>query len=274
VTRVAVVGLGLIGGSFALASNARGYDHRASVRETARRRGIDVADTLGEALAGAEIAVTAVPADASADLLLELSRMAPSLILTDTASVKRSIVDRAPGLAAGARFVAGHPMAGSHESGVEAASADLFRERPWILCRTARSDDASIAAVETLVRAAGARPMFLDAARHDALMTWASHLPLAVAAALARAAGTGGGRELPAVAGPGLLDTTRVAGQPAPLALELALADPEALADSVEAVRDELAKLSGALRSGDAFAVRAFLEEAAARRRELGQAVP
>ena len=86
--------------------------------------------------------------------------------------------------------------------------------------------------------------------------------------------GSAGGPELPKVAGPGFLDTTRVAGQPAPLALELALADPAALADAVDAVRDELAKLGGALRAGDEAAVRAFLEEASARRTDLDQAVP
>lgn len=272
--RVAVAGLGLIGGSLALGLKARGYDHRASAREAARRRGIDVADTLGEALAGAEIAVAAVPTDASLALLLEMSRAAPAAILTDTASVKRPLAERAAELDPGARFVAGHPMAGSHRSGVEAATADLFRDRPWILCPTARSDEESLAAVEALVRAAGARPVRLDAARHDLLMTWASHLPLAVAAALARAAGARAGPELPKVAGPGFLDTTRVAGQPAPLALELALADPAALADAVDAVRDELAKLGGALRAGDEAAVRAFLEEASARRTDLDQAVP
>ncbi len=269
--RVAVAGLGLIGGSLALAVRARGYDRDPSVREAARRRGIEVADSLSEAVAGAEVAVAAVSTEAAMPVLVEIARAAPAAVLTDTASLKRTIVEAALGLSASIRFVGGHPMAGSQKSGVEAASADLFRGRPWILCRTARSDDASLAAVTEVVRAAGARPVLLDAARHDALMTWASHLPLAVASALARAAGARGGAELADVAGPGLLDSTRVAGQPAPLALELALADPPALADAVEAVRGELAALSAALRAGDAAAVRAFLEEAAALRGSLAQ---
>ncbi len=272
--RVAVAGLGLIGGSLALALKARGYDRQPSAREAARRRGIDVADTLAEALDGAGIAVAAVPTDAAPALLLEMFRTVPAVILTDTASVKRPIVDRATELPSGARFVAGHPMAGSQKSGVEAASADLFQGRPWVLCRTARSDEESLAAVEGIVRATGARPVLLDAASHDALMTWASHLPLAVAAALARAAGRGAGPQLTTVAGPGFLDTTRVAGQPAALALELALADPAALADAVDAVRAELATLGGALRASDAAAIRAFLDDASARRRDLGQAIP
>ncbi len=192
-------------------------------------------------------------------------------MLTDTASLKRPIVEAALALHAGVRFVAGHPMAGSHRRGVEAAAADLFRTRPWVLCRTARTDDEALATVSGLVSAAGARVVLLDAERHDALMTWASHLPLAVAAALTKAAGAAGGAELPSVAGPGLLDTTRVAGQPSALALELALADPAALADAVEAVRAELASLASALRAGDEAAVEAFLEEAAALRQSLAQ---
>jgi len=269
VTRVAVAGLGLIGGSLALAVRARGYDRDPSVRDAARGRGIEVADSLSEAVAGAQVAVASVSTEAAMPVLVEIARAAPAAVLTDTASLKRPIVEAAPGLPAGARFVGGHPMAGSQKSGVEAASADLFRGRPWILCRTARSDDASLAAVTELVRAAGGRPVLLDAERHDRLMTWASHLPLAVASALAKASVGRGGMEVSSVAGPGLLDSTRVAGQPAALALELALADPPALADAVETVRAELATLSSALRAGDAAAVEAFLEEAAALRRSL-----
>jgi prephenate dehydrogenase len=269
VTRVAVAGLGLIGGSLALAVRARGYDRDPSVRDAARRRGIEVADSLSEAVAGAQVAVASVSTEAAMPVLVEIARAAPAAVLTDTASLKRPIVEAAPGLPAGARFVGGHPMAGSQKSGVEAASADLFRGRPWILCRTARSDDASLAAVTELVRAAGGRPVLLDAERHDQLMTWASHLPLAVASALARSAGTRAGPELASVAGPGLLDSTRVAGQPASLALELALADPAALADAIDDVRSGLADLATALRDGDVEAVRAFFEAAAERRREM-----
>jgi prephenate dehydrogenase len=262
VTR-AVVGLGLVGGSIALALGARGYDREPGAREGARRRGIDARDTLSEAVADADIIVAAVSTQETAPLLVELSSAASRAVLTDTASLKRPVVEAAQRLRADVRFVGGHPMAGSHRSGVDAASADLFRGRPWILCRTARTDEASLAKVSALVRAAGARPVLLDAKRHDELMTWASHLPLAVASALAKAAARGGGPQLRDVAGPGLLDTTRVAGQPASLGLELAFADPAALAAAIEAVSGELTGLASALRAGDAEAARAFLEEAA-----------
>jgi prephenate dehydrogenase len=100
-------------------------------------------------------------------------------------------------------------------------------------------------------------------------MTWVSHLPHAVATALAGAAGAAAGDDLARLAGPGLLDTTRLAGQPVALALELALADPEALAAAIDAVSTELGRLSTALRGADADAVRAFFEEAETIRRAL-----
>ncbi len=270
-TRVAVAGLGLVGGSIALAFQARGYDRSSAARDAARRAGIDVRDSLAEAVADADVVFAAVSTGDTPALLAEISAAAPAVLLTDTASLKRPIVEAAQTLRSKARFVAGHPMAGSHRRGVEAASAELFRDRPWALCRTARSDPDSLARLAALVRTVGARPVTLDAAAHDRLMTWVSHLPLAVASALTGAAFAGAGDELENVAGPGLLDTTRVAAQPVDLALELALADPAGLAEAIDAVGGNLRRLAVALRRGDEAAIRAFFEEASAKRAALVQ---
>ncbi|HWZ84627.1 MAG TPA: prephenate dehydrogenase/arogenate dehydrogenase family protein [Thermoanaerobaculia bacterium] len=266
-SRAAVVGLGLIGGSVALGAGARGYDREDGVREHARRRGIDAVDSLAEAVAGADLVVTAVPTDETPALLRAVAALAPGAVLTDCASLKRAVAAAAHTLDAGVRFVASHPMAGGRGHGLEAASGGLFRGRPWAIVPTARSDDGAIAAVRAFCISLGARPVLLDAEQHDHVMTWASHLPQAVASALARAAGTGGGASLPDLAGPGLLDATRLAGQPVSLALELALADPDALARAIDAVSRELTGVSSALRRGDAGALRALFEDAAAARR-------
>ncbi len=154
-------------------------------------------------------------------------------------------------------------MAGSRTPGLEGARADLFRNRPWLVVPTERSDERSIAAVEDLVRRMGAHPAVVDAERHDALMAWVSHLPLAVASALARAVSSGAGAGLDQIAGPGLLDTTRVADTPASLALELALSDAEALATAIDVVRTELDEIVRSLRRFDAERLRAFFEDAA-----------
>jgi prephenate dehydrogenase len=269
-TGVAVVGLGLIGGSIALGARARGWDRDAAVREGARRRGIDAADSLEDAVAGATLAVAAVPTAEAPGLLREIARLAPNAILTDCASLKAPVAGAAATLPAGARFVAGHPMAGRRGRGVAAADPAIFRDRPWALVRTARSDDASFADVEAFVRSFGARPLAIDAERHDRAMTWVSHLPLAVSAALARAATSGGGEDVHDLAGPGLLDATRLAAGPPALALELVLGGGGgALADAIALVRDELSRLAAALSTRDADTLRAFFEEAEAVRRSL-----
>jgi prephenate dehydrogenase len=268
-SRVAVVGLGLIGGSAALALEARGYDRIPEVRARARRRGIPTAETLAEALAGAEIALTAVSTEQTPELLREISSVAPAALLTDTASLKMPMILAAQTLRAGVRFVAGHPMAGSRREGVEAATAELFRNRPWVLVPTARSDEAAMATISDLARRLGARPVILDAERHDRAMTWISHLPHAVAVSLARAAAAHAGPDLGQLAGPGFLDTTRIAGRRLELALELALAEPEDLARSIEAVRDELARLAAALRARDESELSRLFAEAAAARLDL-----
>ncbi len=263
----AVVGLGLIGGSAALALRARGYDRDAGTRSRARDCGIDAAESLAQAVRGAGVVLLAVSTGETPALLREAAAAAPDALITDAASLKRPIAAAAAELPASARFVAGHPMAGSLIPGLAGARADLFRNRPWLVVPTERSDVHSIAAVQDLVRGMGARPAVVDAERHDALMTWVSHLPLAVASALARAVASGADTELDRVAGPGLLDTTRVADTPASLALELALSDAEALAAAVDAVRTELDEIAKSLRRHDAAKLRADFEDATRARR-------
>ncbi len=268
-TRAAVVGLGLIGGSIALAAKARGWDRDGAVRESARRRGIETPDSLEEALDGAALVVTAVSTGETPALLVELASSAPQAVLTDCASLKSPIAEAARRLPARTRFVGGHPMAGGRGRGVAAADAGIFRGRPWAIVATERSDPGAMAEIGAFVRSLGAAPVEIDAARHDRAMTWISHLPLAVSSALARAAGDHGGPDLAALAGPGLLDTTRLAGQPAALALELALADPESLARAVEAAAANLTAMASALRRRDAAALRGFFGDAESARRSL-----
>lgn len=286
-TRVAVLGLGLIGGSLALALAprdegragsaspggaphlVRGYDRDPEVRAAARRRGVDVAGTLAEAVREAALVVAAVPTDATPDLLREALAANADAVLTDVASLKGPIVAFARELPASARLVGGHPMAGSTAEGIAAADPALFRGRPWLVVPTARSDVASVASVGALARAAGARPLVVSAERHDALMTWVTQLPLLLAGALARAAHRAGGDAVARVAGPGFLDATRLAGTGAPLALELTLADPPALATALERMVAALDELAIMLERGDETALRRLLDEARAARVQL-----
>src|SRR5206468_415407 len=108
VSRTAVVGLGLIGGSLALGAGARGYDRDAGVRLRARQRGIETPDSLAGAVEGAEVIVVAVPTADTPALLRQISALAPRAVLTDCASLKKPIVVAAETLAEGVRFVGGH----------------------------------------------------------------------------------------------------------------------------------------------------------------------
>lgn len=197
--RVALLGLGLIGGSIARALRA-GADPSRSVdwiaawspsaagpRDALAARIVDAASgSLAEAVDGADLVVLAAPPIECLDLLGRLGelrgRLAPGVLVTDVASTKERIVAAATG--AGLPFVGGHPMAGSEATGFVASSADLFRERPWVVVPTPTSPPGGVERVEALARACGARPLRLDAATHDRAVAAISHVPLILAVAL------------------------------------------------------------------------------------------
>ena len=255
--RAAVVGLGLIGGSAALGLRARGWDRDGRARELARSKGIDARESLEEALRDAEVVLLAVPTSEVPALLQRSASLAPGALLSDCASIKVPIARAAASLPEPVRFVGGHPMAGSGSLGLAGADPAIFQGRPWVLVPTARSDEASITRMTALVESLGAAPVVFEAAGHDAAMTRVSHLPHVVAAALAAAAvhADSGATRL---AGPGLLDTTRLAEMAPSLLRELALADPPALAQAIDDVASELKAAAEALRRGDEAALDAF----------------
>src|SRR5207249_2629847 len=135
--RVAVVGLGLIGGSAALALGARGYDRDPGARARARDRGIDAAESLPEAVRRAEVVLIAVSTEETPALLLQAAAAAPDALLTDASSLKRPVAACAAALPAGTRFVAGHPMAGSKTPGLERSEEHTseLQSRFDLVCR-------------------------------------------------------------------------------------------------------------------------------------------
>ena len=206
--RIALLGLGLIGGSIARALRERGSDGAlGSARlvawtpsgdgpaEAARDGVIDEAAVSAEAaIAGADLVLLAGPAPVCLDQLDSLAgpwraALAPDAVVTDVASTKAAIVGRAETL--GLRFVGGHPMAGRETRGFAAAQADLFEGRPWVVVPASGVDTAGIERVEALARAVGARPRRMTADEHDAAVAAISHLPLVVAAALVEAVAGG-----------------------------------------------------------------------------------
>jgi len=220
--RVAIVGLGLIGGSLARALVARGHEvwgvDAAPARRRARAAGaIHHGEATAEAAAKqADVVVLAAPPRVNLALLDRLAPMCRAgLVVTDVGSVKSPIVRAARGLGL-SRFVGGHPIAGSEGSGFGASTKGLFRGHAWIL--TPSPDAAALRLVRRLVLAAGAKPVLLAAAEHDRALAFLSHVPQIVSWALFEAAaGDPVARRSLALAGPGFRDMTRLAKSPRPL---------------------------------------------------------
>jgi prephenate dehydrogenase len=148
------------------------------------------AATIQEAVAGADLVVLAAPPLACLELVSRLGGslregLAPDAVVTDVASTKGLVVERA--IQVGLRFVGGHPMAGRETSGWSASSADLFVGRPWVVVPGDLTDVAARERVESLAHACGAQPQTMTAAEHDAAVAAISHLPLVVSAALVEA---------------------------------------------------------------------------------------
>jgi prephenate dehydrogenase len=271
---IAIVGVGLIGGSVGLAARrrlgatVRGVDPRAAA--ALRAGAIDEAcDDLETALAGADAAVVAVPVGALPETVARvLAAAPPGCAVTDVGSTKRAVVARN----GDARFVGGHPLAGSEAAGVEHARADLFEGATWYLTPTTGSSGVLLERLHRLVAGLGARPVAIDAATHDRVMAAVSHLPHVLANLLvAQATRALGGETLPPT-GPSFRDATRVAGAHPALWTDIYLANRDALIAALDDVAERLAAARAALAAGDRERLAAFQAQAAGEREALLEA--
>ena len=210
---VAIVGVGLIGGSFALALRASGFAGKIvgvsspeAVRVALERRVIDQALPLAEGAALADLVYLARPIEGILSVLDELDQyVKPDTLITDAGSTKAAICARAAEKIHRGQFVGGHPMAGKEARGAAEAEASLFRGRPYILTSPCQE-------LEQLVGSFGARVVILPAEEHDRLVALTSHLPQLISTALAASIGTE--PEASRVAGPAAMDLTRLALSP------------------------------------------------------------
>ncbi len=288
---VAIAGGGLIGTSLALALAAEG--HRVRIHEPRAETRTTLADvltalpepaggrpTVGErwdaVATGADVVIAAVPPGAIATVLAEGAAVAASdALLTDVAGTKQGVVAdvaRALPPAALARYVGGHPMAGSERSGPTAADATLFSGVTWVLTPTAATADTSLAAAGELVRAVGGRALVLSAEEHDTIVGLVSHLPQLVASVLADVAAEAVDARrdaVMAVAGPGFRDTTRIAASDAALWLDIVAANRPAVLRALEAFRERLDTVATAVASADETTLGDVLRRASAARRRL-----
>ncbi len=275
--KVAIVGVGLMGGSLAAALRASGFareilgvDTSPRSLSVARRRGlIDDAATLAAA-ARADVIVLATPVGALAPLLGELKPLlAKTAVVTDMGSVKAPVAETAESLGM-RRFIPSHPIAGAEHAGPEGADAVLFQGRVVILTPAADHDPQALALVESMWRSAGARLVCADARRHDELVAYTSHLPHLLAFACAELLDRQGrvGDWIP-FAGSGLRDFLRIAGSDPVMWRDICQANRQALAGALKDYGALLGAYGEALAAGDDEELRAHFVRARALRRQL-----
>jgi prephenate dehydrogenase len=286
IRRVAVVGAGLVGGSVALAAREAGIDRVVltdqdpDVRARARELGLahEVLDELSETVRDADLVVIAIPSHYVAAIAKDVADAAPmQAILTDVASLKSQLVPEverileAHGLNP-SRFVGGHPMAGSEQSGPGAADGSLFQGATWVLTPTERTNHRALQELSGVLRSLGARVLALPPDRHDALVAVVSHLPQIAASCLADVAGEAvatSGQAVLAVAGGGFRDTTRIAASDPQLWRDILEGNRLAVLDALDRYRARLDELRAALAEDDSDGLVALLDRASQARRQL-----
>jgi prephenate dehydrogenase len=278
VSRLAIVGLGLLGGSVGRAARARGLAREVvAVGRTpatlARARAAGVVDhvtsDLAEGVAGADLVILCAPVGLLPGMVRNAwPHLAPGALLTDVGSVKSAVV--AAGEACPARadvaFVGGHPMAGSERSGFDASRADLFEGRLTLLTPTARTPEAAVRRLAGFWEALGSQVRLLAPDAHDRGVAAVSHLVHLAAYGLVAAAD----EDALGLAGPGFHDTTRVAASPEALWTDILRENRAPLLETLGQYRTLLARWEDLIRSGDWEALETALGRARARREKLG----
>lgn len=276
--KLAVLGLGLLGGSVAAAAKQRGLAdevvgaaRRTGPLERARAAGIvdSVASPL-EAVVGADFVVLATPVGSMPKLVAEVApNLEPGCILTDVGSVKLSVIDLIPGLLPdGVEFVGSHPMAGSHLRGPDHARADLFEGATCVVTPRLGQSPTAIERVEDFWRALGARVTRRSAAAHDEEVAWVSHLPHLLAFAFAESLQSAP-REVGELAGSGFRDFTRIAQSDAELWGEILSLNSKALSGPLNHFSESLARLARLLEEGDGESLERLLSQARIRLTEV-----
>jgi prephenate dehydrogenase len=257
---VAIAGVGLIGGSFGLALKAAGFrgtvlgvSSEATIRAALERGAIDRGATLEQAARQADLIYLAQPIGRILDTLHHLDPLVrPEALITDAGSTKHTIVTEARRLIRRCQFLGGHPLAGKEKRGVAEADAGLFAGRTYVLTPAGPDELRTPAAsgFAEWVERIGARPVILGAAEHDRLVAFTSHLPQLASTALA--ATVGGNLTSPEdlrVAGPGLLDSTRLALSAYELWRDILATNTESIKQALTGYINELEQLRENLRT-------------------------
>jgi prephenate dehydrogenase len=279
--RVAIDGLGLMGGSLAAALRARGAC-REVIGIARRQSSLSTAATLQfihrgttdlrAGVAGADIVVLCTPVGDILDKVASIGPwLKPGAVVLDVGSTKAAIVDAMATMPEHVQPVGGHPMCGKESSGLTMAEPDLYQDRVFVLCPPARTPPEGVALAEALVRAVGARPMLVDPARHDRAVAAVSHLPFMLAVALVQAAEELGHDDdlLWTLAAGGFRDTSRVAGGSVPMMMDILDTNRGPVLEAMRRAGEALTTLADCLEANDTAALQRLLEAARERRRRI-----
>lgn len=282
--RIALIGVGLIGGSIGLAVRERldasvtAYDSSGEALQIALQRGaIDRAsDDVAGAVSDAETVFVAAPVGALPEVTAAALAGAPEdCVVTDVGSTKRAIVAALDAGGRGGRasqFVGGHPLAGAETSGVRHARADLFEGATWYLTPTSSTSGILYERLHRLLHGIGARPTAIDPESHDTMLATVSHLPHVLANVLVgQAARTLAHERLPAT-GPSFRDATRVAGAPSAIWTDIYVSNRDAIAARIDDTIARLQDVRDALVAADEARITGWNDGAAEDRRRLLEA--
>lgn len=263
--KVALIGLGLIAGSMALAMREKGlagtiagHARTAETRAVALELGLcdTVHETAAEAVEGADLVVLAVPVGAMADVAREIApHLKPGATVTDVGSVKQAVIEAvAPEMPEGVHFIPGHPLAGTEHSGPRSGFPTLFVNRWWLLTPLPEADAEAVAKLRALVEAMGAHVDEMDAAHHDLVLAVTSHAPhliaytmVGVADDLRRVTDS----EVIKYSAAGFRDFTRIAASDPTMWRDVFLTNREATLEILGRFTEELFALQRAIRTGD-----------------------
>ena len=259
---IGIVGLGLIGGSIALASRQLwpsslvvGVDGKEVLETAMRMHAIDVAADDLVVLAEVDLVILAAPVRQNLALLEQLDEhVRQAAVVTDTSSTKRAIVEAARALPPRFTFVGGHPLGGAAKGGLEHARPDLFTGRPWLLTPAGDAGGEALEKLFAFVQGLGAVPRLVSAAAHDRMLAYLSHLPQLTASALMQVIGDAVGEDGLALAGRGLLDTTRLASSPSDIWADIAATNADELRAALDALIEVLTDLRADVEKGDRLA--------------------
>ena len=270
---IALVGLGLMGGSLALSVKSRcrrlsAFDPDLATLELARRQEIvHVAESdPAKALADADLVILACPVPAILDWIRRLpDYIQHPCIVLDLGSSKRTIVAALKSLPANFDPLGGHPICGRERLSLENAERFLYRDTPFALTPLPRTSDRARTAARQLVEVLGARPLWLDAASHDRILAATSHLPYLLSSALALATP----EEAAPLVGPGFRSSTRLAGTPSSMMLGVLQSNRDNVLDAIDRLQVQLAAIKSALLTNTPDQLQAGLDAARAHYQQL-----